>query len=54
MGLGSDWCYNVIKQVGNYGESYARHVGPDTPLKLQRGVNAQWKDGGLLYSPPIR
>ena len=54
LGLGSDWCFNVIKQVGNYGESYARNVGPDTPLKLQRGVNAQWKDGGLLYAPPIR
>jgi general L-amino acid transport system substrate-binding protein len=54
LGLGSDWCYNVVKQVGNYGESYARHVGPNTPLKLQRGVNAQWKDGGLLYAPPIR
>jgi len=54
LGLGSDWCYNVIKQVGNYGESYDRHVGPSTPLKLQRGVNAQWKDGGLLYAPPIR
>ncbi len=54
LSLSSDWCYNIIKQVGNYGESYARHVGPDTPLKLQRGVNAQWKDGGLLYAPPIR
>ncbi len=54
LGLGSDWCYNIIKQVGNYGESYDRHVGPTTALKLQRGVNAQWKDGGLLYAPPIR
>ncbi len=54
LGLGTDWCYNIVKQVGNYGESYARYVGPNTPLKLSRGVNAQWKDGGLLYAPPIR
>jgi general L-amino acid transport system substrate-binding protein len=54
LGLPNDWCYNVIKQVGNYGESYARNVGPETPLNLSRGVNAQWKDGGLQYAMPIR
>jgi general L-amino acid transport system substrate-binding protein len=54
LGLPNDWCYNVIKQVGNYGESYARNVGPETPLDLSRGVNAQWKDGGLQYAMPIR
>jgi general L-amino acid transport system substrate-binding protein len=54
LGLPNDWCYNVVKQVGNYGESYARHVGPETPLNLSRGVNAQWKDGGLQYAMPIR
>ena len=36
------------------GEVYDRNVGPNTPLKLSRGVNAQWKDGGLLYAPPLR
>ncbi len=54
LGLPNDWCYNVIKQVGNYGESYDRHVGPNTALKLSRGVNAQWTDGGLQSAMPIR
>ncbi len=54
LGLGNDWAYNIIKQVGNYAESYDRHVGPGTPLKLERGVNALWKDGGLQYAMPVR
>jgi len=54
LGLPNDWAYNVIKQVGNYGEIYNRHVGPDTALELERGVNAQWKDGGLMYAMPVR
>lgn len=51
MGLSNDWCYQVIKQVGNYAEIYARNLGPDTPFNLPRGLNQQWTDGGLLYSP---
>lgn len=54
MGLNNDFCYQVIKQVGNYGEIYDRNLGPDTPYNLERGVNAQWTDGGLIYSPPFR
>jgi len=54
LGLSNNWGYNIIRQVGNYGEIYARHVGPNTPLKLDRGVNAQWKDGGLIYAMPVR
>jgi general L-amino acid transport system substrate-binding protein len=54
LGLSKDWAANIIKQVGNYGESYDRNVGPNTPLKLARGVNALWKDGGLQYSMPAR
>ena len=54
LGLSNDWAYNIIAQVGNYGESFERHVGPNTPLKISRGLNALWKDGGLLYAPPIR
>ena len=54
LGLGGDWAFNVIKQVGNYGESYDRHVGPKTTLGLERGLNALWKDGGLQYSMPVR
>jgi len=54
MGLSNDWCYQVIKQVGNYGEIYARNLGPDTPFDLPRGLNELWTNGGLLYSPPFR
>lgn len=54
MGLSNDWCYQVIKQVGNYGEIYDRNLGPDTPFNLARGLNNLWTEGGLLYSPPFR
>ncbi len=54
MGLGDDWAYNIIKHVGNYGEVYEATVGPNTPLKLERGVNALWSKGGIQYAPPIR
>ncbi len=54
MGLTKDWAYQIIKAVGNYGEIYERHVGPNTPLGLERGVNALWIDGGIQYGPPIR
>ncbi len=54
MGLNNDFCYQVIKQVGNYAEIYNRHLGPDTPYNVPRGVNSLWTDGGLLYSPPFR
>jgi len=54
LGLDSQWCGRIIRQVGNYGEVYERHVGPDTPIGLLRGVNALWTDGGLIYAAPIR
>lgn len=54
MGLNNDFCYQVIKQVGNYGEIYNRNLGPDTPFDLPRGLNDIWTEGGLLYSPPFR
>ena len=54
LGLDPDFAVNVITQVGNYGEIYERTVGPATALGLERGVNAQWTDGGLLYAPPYR
>ncbi|MCT4657243.1 MAG: amino acid ABC transporter substrate-binding protein [Cohaesibacter sp.] len=54
LGLSNDWAYNVIKAVGNYGESFDRNVGPKTPLGIDRGVNALWSNGGLMYAPPIR
>ena len=54
LGLDNDWAYKIIKAVGNYGEAFARNVGPDTDLKIARGQNAQWTNGGLQYAPPIR
>lgn len=54
MGIDNDWAYNIISMVGNYGEVYEANVGPNTPLKLVRGVNALWTEGGLQYGPPIR
>ena len=54
LGLEPEWCANIVALVGNYGEVYERHVGPDTPIALPRGVNALWTDGGLIYAPPIR
>jgi general L-amino acid transport system substrate-binding protein len=51
LGLNEKWAYNVIKQVGNYGEVFERNVGVGTPLGLERGLNALWKDGGLMWSP---
>ncbi len=52
--LDPKWAYNIIKQVGNYGESFERNVGMGSPLKISRGVNALWSQGGLQYSPPFR
>jgi general L-amino acid transport system substrate-binding protein len=54
LGLSNDWAYQVIKLVGNYGEIYDRNVGPNTPLKLERGINQLWSKGGILYAPPMR
>src|SRR5690554_2067926 len=54
LGLDNKWAYNIIKQVGNYGESFDRNIGASSPMKLERGLNAQWKDGGLMYGWPIR
>ncbi len=54
LGVSNDWAYNIIKQVGNYAETFDRNVGPDTPLQISRGVNALWSQGGLQYAPPIR
>ena len=54
LGLADDWVYQVVKQVGNYGEVFERNVGADSPLQIERGLNALWKDGGLQYAPPFR
>ncbi len=54
LGLGNDWVVKIIKAVGNYGEIYDRNLGPETPLKIPRGLNKPWTEGGLLYAPPLR
>lgn len=54
LGLNDDWAFNIVKQVGNYGEAFERNVGMGSPLKISRGLNALWKKGGLQYAPPIR
>jgi len=54
LGVDERWAYNIVKQVGNYGEVYDRNLGPNTVLKIPRGINAPWRDGGMLYAPPIR
>jgi general L-amino acid transport system substrate-binding protein len=54
LGVGNDWAYNILKQVGNYGEAFERNVGKNTPLGLERGLNALWTQGGLQYAPPVR
>ena len=53
LGLDEKFAYNIVKYVGNYGEVFDRNVGVETKLGLKRGLNAQWKDGGLMYSPPF-
>ena len=52
--LKENWAYNIIKQVGNYGEVFERNLGPSTPLKLERGMNDLWAKGGLMYAPPLK
>jgi len=54
IGLESKWAVDAILAGGNYGEIFERHVGTDTPIGLERGLNAQWTDGGILYAPPFR
>jgi general L-amino acid transport system substrate-binding protein len=54
IGLTKDWAYQIIKLIGNYGESFERNVGVSTDIGLERGLNALWTDGGLQYAAPIR
>lgn len=54
LGLDREWVYRMLKAVGNYGEIFERNVGPDSLLQLPRGINALPRDGGVMYSPPLR
>lgn len=51
LGLRREWAVSVVEQVGNYGESYDRNI---LPIGLERGYNKLWKDGGLIFAPPMR
>jgi len=54
VGLPNDWAFNIVKQVGNFGEVFEKYIGASTPIGLERGLNAQYLNGGLIYAPPIR
>lgn len=54
IGLDKEWAKRAIAAVGNYGEIFDKHIGPSTALGIERGLNAQWSDGGILYAAPIR
>jgi general L-amino acid transport system substrate-binding protein len=54
LGLPADFGYQVVRQMGNYGEIFDRNIGMGSPLKIERGLNALWTDGGLQYAMPVR
>ena len=54
LGLPANWVFRIIRHLGNYGESFDRNIGENSPLKLKRGLNALWTKGGILYAPPVR
>ena len=54
LGLDEKWAYNIVKMVGNYAEVFERNVGKNTPLKIERGLNALWTNGGIMYTPPFK
>jgi general L-amino acid transport system substrate-binding protein len=54
LGVREDWAVRAIAAVGNYGEMFERNLGRDSPLKIERGLNRLWTEGGLMYAPPLR
>ena len=54
LGVGQDFCYHIVKNIGNYGEAYDRNVGKDSPLAIERGLNRLWNQGGIMFAPPLR
>jgi general L-amino acid transport system substrate-binding protein len=54
LGIDEAWVVNIVKQVGNYGESFERNVGSGSTLEIDRGLNKLWTQGGIRYAPPIR
>ncbi len=54
LGLDERWLFNAIRAVGNYGESFERHLGHGSAIGLPRGMNDLWTRGGLMYALPLR
>ena len=54
LGVGQDFCYHIVKNIGNYSEAYDRNVGKDSPLGIERGLNRLWNQGGIMFAPPLR
>jgi general L-amino acid transport system substrate-binding protein len=54
LGVDERWVFNIVKQVGNYGEVFERNLGKDSPIGLARGMNDLWTRGGLMYAIPLR
>jgi general L-amino acid transport system substrate-binding protein len=54
LGLDADWAARAVTAVGNYGEMFDRNLGAGSKLLIERGLNAQWDKGGILYAPPVR
>lgn len=54
LNLPNDWVVKIVSQVGNYGESFDRNLGAGSDMKINRGLNALWNQGGLQYGPPVR
>jgi general L-amino acid transport system substrate-binding protein len=54
IGVKNDWAAQIIRQVGNYGEVFDRNLGPESALKIERGLNNLWNKGGLQYAPPLQ
>ena len=54
LGVRDDWAVRAIAAVGNYGEMFERNLGRESALKIERGANRLWTEGGLMYAPPLR
>jgi len=53
LGIRTDWALRAVKAAGNYGEMFERNLGSGSTLKIERGLNRLWSEGGLMYAPPI-
>src|SRR3546814_16484433 len=54
LGLDNKWAYNIVKQVGKYGEVFEKFIGASTPIAPERGLHARYQTGGIIHAPPAR